>query len=142
MEAVCPFCSYGLKGNSNDVFDDIMYHLREEHYQEVIEYWLEHGDIRKDYVGERRPLSEAKRRAVKNFGVELIESKPSEVECPFCDFQPSKKYDPWEDTLIHIADEHFDDFVEWADENYWGFTLGMSELAVESVMVESVIEEE
>lgn len=142
-EGVCPFCPFGLKGSKFDVFDEIMLHLREHHFREVVDFWLEHGDIRKDMVGEKRTLSETKRRAVKNFGGELLSNKPNEVKCPFCDFEPAEEYDPWEDTLIHIADRHFDEFVEWVDENYMGFLLAMNEMAVETTMEDiEFVEEE
>jgi len=136
-EVVCPWCPFGLQGSLSEVHDEVMYHLRQEHYERMIDYWLENGD-----VSER--MMNPQRYAVKHFGVDLVSNDPQEVECPFCDYTPSveEDLDPWVDTLFHIADEHWDEFIEWADETYDGFTLAMHEEAFDTVMKEEVEMEE
>lgn len=136
IKGSCPFCDdYSM----DERFDDT------QELQEIMAEWeghlmMAHSDDMVDFMVGKTNVCWGyeydKRRIVQGWGAELVSGHPDEVECPFCSYVPPKKYEgldrlpsPWEDTKIHIADEHWDEFLEWIDSQF----LGIHEIAIEKI---------
>jgi len=117
----CPLCPDTFKEDPVPQLED---HLVREHYEEIVNFLV-------------RNTKRTRRSIVRNYGGFLLSRQPDEVGCPFCSFTPDKPYDPWERTKHHIADSHWDKFLQRAKEHT---VFPLEEEAVECMMSEKIDE--
>ncbi len=137
-------CPFGNEIFEEDPIVQLFDHLVDNHHKEMINYWINNATTG---WGFNEPIT--KKRVVRNFAVDLIETEPEDVECPFCDYQPPMfaetpngetfRTDVWHETLNHIGEKHWKEFLDWTEKHH---QFAMEEEAFDFIMKSKSIEVE
>lgn len=146
----CKWCDYETHSDDEEqeyeyhYFDAFYYHLKEEHFEEMVRYYID------NHFDEGTHGIDKKHHIVTYEGDTLLSNNPDEVECPFCDYTPPKEAEesdgvfqapdpcPWESTLWHISNNHFEEYLNWLEDN----TESFYEELIDCVLDDCYVEEE